>query len=185
MQIRLRQSWLYLVLKWKSYSQFCFLSSLHRNGELVEIDPAQVFELGQATTSIPQGRLPVPIVAPAEEDSGTPSKKLKRKRPSTKLLAKAIKFQSQARETRDAMDAFYESCSLRTKQLPKSKQGWLQMQVSMLLYAAESGENVPTHGHHLCFQPHWSEQGNGDGSTVPEASANVQLDGTENQDWQN
>lgn len=55
---------------------------------------------------------------------------------------------------RDAVDAFYESCALRTKQLPKNKQLWLQMQVSMLLYTSETSDSLPPFMPYPCQTHH-------------------------------
>jgi len=43
------------------------------------------------------------------------------------------------RKPRNAMEAFFESCSIRASELNKATQGWLQMQISVLLYNAENG----------------------------------------------
>lgn len=51
------------------------------------------------------------------------------------------------------MDAFFESCALRANDLPKAKQGWLQMQVSTLLYTAENSHNLPPPGSMMWSQP--------------------------------
>ena len=60
----------------------------------------------------------------------------------SKLLEKLEK-QTQKFEHRDQLDSFFESCALRAKNLNKAKQGWLQMQVSMVMYQAENNE-TPT-----------------------------------------
>ena len=89
--------------------------------------------------------------------SPTQSRRAKKKKRTTEAmpefetsfleLAKAQASRLNSRDdkqpTRDATDAFFESCSLRVKQIPKYKQSWLQMQVSMLLYAAETSDNLP------------------------------------------
>jgi len=89
--------------------------------------------------------------------SPTQSRRAKKKKRTTEAmseletsfleLAKAQSSRLNSRDneqpTRDATDAFFESCSLRAKQLPKYKQSWLQLQVSMLLYAAETDDNLP------------------------------------------
>jgi len=51
-----------------------------------------------------------------------------------------LELATKAQPERHPMDAFFESCSLRAKQLSKETQGWLQMQFSTLLYSAECAE---------------------------------------------
>jgi len=39
---------------------------------------------------------------------------------------------------------FFESCAMRAKRLTFERQGWLQMQVSLLMYTAEHSAPAPT-----------------------------------------
>ena len=55
-------------------------------------------------------------------------------------------------KSRNAMDAFFESCALRARELSKTKQGWLQTQVSMLIYTAENTDTLPLPGQFMWNQ---------------------------------
>lgn len=64
-------------------------------------------------------------------------------------LAQAQSERLERQQQRHPMDAFFESCAMRAKQLTRAKQAWLQMQVSALMYNAEfledSGSRQPTY----------------------------------------
>lgn len=62
-------------------------------------------------------------------------------------LAQAQSLRLDRKQERHPLDAFFESCALRAKQLSREKQSWLQLQISMIMYNAESNAIMPQSGY--------------------------------------
>lgn len=81
------------------------------------------------------------------KEPSIPKKIRKRKEAMTTFetsFLELAKSQSEAlAEPQDPMQAFFESCALRSKDLSSKKKSWLQVQVSMLLHTIETSEHLP------------------------------------------